>query len=185
MAVNGWQRVKVIDSHTGGEPTRLVVSGGPDLGGGALAERLERFRQHHDSFRSAVVNEPRGSDVVVGALLCEPFDRACAAGVIFFNNVGYLGMCGHGTIGLVATLAYMNRITPGEHRIETPVGVVSAVLHENGKVTVNNVASYRSAADVAVKVPGYGEVRGDVAWGGNWFFLVRKHDLESDPEECR
>jgi len=177
MAVNGWQRIKVIDSHTGGEPTRLVVSGGPDLGGGALAERLERFRQHHDSFRSAVVNEPRGSDVVVGALLCKPVDPACAAGVIFFNNVGYLGMCGHGTIGLVATLAYMKRITPGEHTIETPVGVVSAVLHENGKVTVNNVASYRSAADVAVKVPGYGEVRGDVAWGGNWFFLVRKHDM--------
>ena len=177
MAVNGWQRVKVIDSHTGGEPTRLVVSGGPDLGGGALAERLERFRQHHDSFRSAVVNEPRGSDVVVGALLCKPVDPACAAGVIFFNNVGYLGMCGHGTIGLVATLAYMKRIAPGEHTIETPVGVVSAVLHENGKVTVNNVASYRSAADVAVKVPGYGEVRGDVAWGGNWFFLVRKHDM--------
>ena len=177
MAANGWQRVKVIDSHTGGEPTRLVVSGGPDLGRGELADRLNEFRQHHDSFRSAVVNEPRGSDVVVGALLCEPVDATCAAGIIFFNNVGYLGMCGHGTIGLVATLAYMNRITPGEHRIETPVGVVSAVLHENGKVTVNNVASYRSAANVAVKVPGYGEVRVDVAWGGNWFFLVRKHDL--------
>jgi 4-hydroxyproline epimerase len=115
---------------------------------------------------------------MVGAMLCEPVDRACAAGVIFFNNVGYLGMCGHGTIGLVATLAYMKRITPGEHRIETPVGVVSAVLHENGKATVNNVASYRKAADVPVKVPGYGEVRGDVAWGGNWFFLVRKHELD-------
>lgn len=177
IAVNRWQRVKVIDSHTGGEPTRLVVSGGPDLGSGALTERLEKFRQHHDSFRSAVVNEPRGSDVVVGALLCEPVDRTCVAGVIFFNNVGYLGMCGHGTIGLVATLAYMNRITPGEHKIETPVGVVSAELHENGKVTVNNVSSYRSAADIAVRVPGYGEVRGDVAWGGNWFFLVRKHDM--------
>ena len=177
MTGHGWQRVRVIDSHTGGEPTRLVVSGGPDLGKGALAERLERFREHHDSFRSAVVNEPRGSDVVVGALLCEPVDRTCAAGVIFFNNVGYLGMCGHGTIGLVATLAYMNRITPGEHRIETPVGAVSAVLRENGKVTVNNVASYRRAADIAVKVRGYGEVRGDVAWGGNWFFLVHKHDM--------
>jgi 4-hydroxyproline epimerase len=177
MAANGWQRVKVVDSHTGGEPTRLVVSGGPDLGRGPLAERLEQFRQHHDSFRSAVVNEPRGSDVIVGALLCEPVDRTCAAGVIFFNNVGYLGMCGHGTIGLIVTLAYINRITPGEHRIETPVGVVSAKLHESGKVTVNNVASYRSAADVAVRVAGYGEVRGDVAWGGNWFFLVRKHDM--------
>jgi 4-hydroxyproline epimerase len=114
---------------------------------------------------------------MVGALLCDPVDRACAAGIIFFNNVGYLGMCGHGTIGLVATLAYMKRITAGEHRIETPVGVVSAVLHEDERVTVNNVASYRSAANVAVAVPGYGEVRGDVAWGGNWFFLVRQHAM--------
>lgn len=178
MTDTRWQRVKVIDSHTGGEPTRLVVNGGPDLGKGTLNERLERFRQGHDQFRSAVVNEPRGSDVIVGALLCKPVDPACAAGVIFFNNVGYLGMCGHGTVGLVATLAYMERITAGEHRIETPVGVVSAVLHQDGKVTVNNVASYRSAADVAVQVPNYGEVRGDVAWGGNWFFLVRRHNLD-------
>src|SRR6478609_3444962 len=177
MTISQCQKIKVIDSHTGGEPTRLVINGGPDLGDGSLAARLERFRQHHDGFRSAVVNEPRGSDVMVGALLCDPTDPSCAAGVIFFNNVGYLGMCGHGTIGLVATLAYMKRITPGEHRIETPVGTVSAVLHENGEVTVNNVASYRSAANVAVTVPGYGEVRGDVAWGGNWFFLVRHHEM--------
>ena len=177
MSAAGSPRVKVIDSHTGGEPTRLVVSGGPDLGIGSLAQRLERFRHDHDGFRSAVVNEPRGSDVIVGALLCQPVDRTCAAGVIFFNNVSYLGMCGHGTIGLVATLAYLNRITPGEHRIETPVGTVSALLHADGKVTVNNVASYRSAADVPVKVHGYGEVRGDVAWGGNWFFLVRDHEM--------
>jgi 4-hydroxyproline epimerase len=175
---NNWQRVKVIDSHTGGEPTRLVISGGPDLGNGDLSARLERFRQEHDTFRSAVVNEPRGSDVVVGGLLCEPLDPECAAGVIFFNNVGYLGMCGHGTIGLVATLSYMNRLGPGQHKIETPVGIVSAVLHENGEVTVNNVPSYRSASNVEVSVPGYGHVYGDVAWGGNWFFLVRDHQLE-------
>src|SRR5436305_3875446 len=172
------RRVRVIDSHTGGEPTRLVISGGPDLGSGTLSDRLRCFRQRHDEFRSAVVNEPRGSDVMVGALLCEPVARQCAAGVIFFNNVGYLGMCGHGTIGLVATLAYMKRIGPGEHRIETPVGVVSAMLHETGEVTVNNVPSYRNAANVAVEVPGYGEVRGDVAWGGNWFFLVRDHSMD-------
>ncbi len=175
---NQSHRVRVIDSHTGGEPTRLVVSGGPDLGAGSLAERLERFRSRHDSFRSAVVNEPRGSDVIVGALLCAPLDPASAAGVIFFNNVGYLGMCGHGTIGLVATLAYLKRIKPGEHKIETPVGTVSAVLHETGEVTVNNVESYRTQADVPVHVPGYGEVRGDIAWGGNWFFLVRHHTME-------
>ena len=178
MTAQECRRVRVIDSHTGGEPTRLVVSGGPDLGTGPLTDRLERFRSKHDDFRSAVVNEPRGSDVVVGALLCDPLDSASVAGVIYFNNVGYLGMCGHGTIGLVATLAYMNRIAPGEHKIETPVGTVSAILHEGGEVTVNNVASYRSAADVAVEVPGYGKVHGDVAWGGNWFFLVRNHALE-------
>ncbi len=167
----------MIDSHTGGEPTRLVVSGGPDLGTGPLSERLRRFRKEHDAFRSAVVNEPRGSDVVVGALLCEPMDPACVAGVIFFNNVGCLGMCGHGTIGLVATLLFMNRIGPGEYRIETPVGIVTAVLYENGLVTVNNIASYRFASNVPVQVPGFGTVHGDVAWGGNWFFLVREHSM--------
>lgn len=172
------KRVKVIDSHTGGEPTRLVVSGGPDLGSGPLSERLDKFRAQHDSFRSAVVNEPRGSDVVVGALLCDPTGSDSAAGLIFFNNVGYLGMCGHGTIGAVATLAHMKRIAPGEIKIETPVGPVSAILHEDGKVTVNNVASYRKAANVELNVPGHGKVHGDVAWGGNWFFLVREHSIE-------
>jgi 4-hydroxyproline epimerase len=139
---------------------------------------MKLFRREHDNFRSAIANEPRGSDVMVGALLCEPVDPACAAGVIFFNNVGYLGMCGHGTIGLVATLSFMKRIEPGEHRIETPVGTVTAVLHPNGEVTVNNVASYRLAANVEVEVPHYGTVHGDLAWGGNWFFLVREHGME-------
>lgn len=185
MSNRNRKTVRVIDSHTGGEPTRLVISGGPDLGSGPLNERLERLRSEHDDFRSAVVNEPRGSDVMVGALLCVPVDPSCAAGVIFFNNVGYLGMCGHGTIGLVATLSYLDRIQPGELRIETPVGTVSAILHENGEVTVNNVPSYRSAAKVSVEVPGFGEVCGDVAWGGNWFFLVENHnhDLTLDNVE--
>jgi 4-hydroxyproline epimerase len=171
-------RVRVIDSHTGGEPTRLVTAGGPDLGTGPLSERLETFRSKHDSFRSAVVNEPRGSDVTVGALLCEPVDRTCAAGVIFFNNVGYLGMCGHGTIGLLVTLAHMGQIAPGEHRIETPVGTITAILHAGGEVTVHNVPSYRTAAKVSVPVPGYGTMQGDIAWGGNWFFLIEDHGLE-------
>jgi 4-hydroxyproline epimerase len=168
-------RIAVIDSHTGGEPTRVVTAGGPDLGGGSMAERLARFRSAHDDFRSAVVNEPRGSDAMVGALLCEPADPRSTAGVIFFNNVGYLGMCGHGTIGLMATLAHMGKAVPGEHRIETPVGPVKAILHEDGQVTVQNVASYRSAKGVEVEVSGYGAVRGDVAWGGNWFCLVSDH----------
>jgi 4-hydroxyproline epimerase len=177
MASKECQRVRVVDSHTGGEPTRVVVNGGPELGIGPLSERLDRFRSQHDSFRSAVVNEPRGSDVMVGALLCQPSDPACAAGVIFFNNVGYLGMCGHGTIGLVATLEYLGRIKPGEHRIETVVGAVGTVLHDNGEVTVNNVASYRTAANVTIEVQGYGKVKGDVAWGGNWFYLIRDYDV--------
>ena len=172
------RKVRVIDSHTGGEPTRLVVSGGPDLGHGPLVERLKLFREKFDWFRSAVVNEPRGSDVVVGALLCEPLDPTCAAGVIFFNNVGYLGMCGHGTIGLIVSLAHMGRIEAGEHRVETPVGIVTATLHEGSEVTVSNVPSYRKAAKLPVEVPGFGVVHGDVAWGGNWFFLVEDHGME-------
>jgi 4-hydroxyproline epimerase len=175
------QRLHVIDSHTGGEPTRVIIAGGPDLGSGPLAARRDRFRREFDRYRSAVVNEPRGSDVVVGALLLEPEDETCAAGVIFFNNVGYLGMCGHGTIGLMVTLAHLGRIRPGEHRIETPVGVVSATLRANGEVTVANVPSWRARKGVTVEVPGFGPLTGEVAYGGNWFFLVEGHRQELAP----
>ncbi len=169
--------VRVIDSHTGGEPTRVVVAGGPDLGGGTVREQLERFRRDHDRFRSAVVNEPRGSDVMVGALLIPPHDPSCRFGVIFFNNVDTLWMCGHGTIGLVATLAHLGLIGPGEVRLDTAVGPVAATLHTDGTVTLANVPSYRHAKQVAVEVPGLGIVRGDIAWGGNWFFLIEQHGL--------
>ena len=169
-------RITVIDTHTGGEPTRVVISGGPDLGTGTLAERCDRFQREFDRFRSAIVNEPRGSDVMVGALLCEPVDASCAVGVIFFNNVGCLGMCGHGTIGVVVALAHLGRIKTGEHRLETPVGVVTATLHPSGEVSVANVPSYRARQGVTLEVPGLGAVTGDVAWGGNWFFLVPKSD---------
>lgn len=155
-----------------------MIAGGPDLGSGPVSERLERFRSDHDSFRSMVVNEPRGSDVIVGALLCEPVDPKCAAGVIFFNNVGYLGMCGHGTIGLISSLAYLGRISAGVHRIETPVGVVSATLHPDGRVTIDNVPAYVFRQNVSVEVPGHGSVTGDVAWGGNWFFLSENHGMQ-------
>jgi 4-hydroxyproline epimerase len=168
----GMKHLTIIDSHTGGEPTRVVVGGGPDLGRGTPATKLEVMRREFDPLRSAIVNEPRGSDVMVGALLLEPSDPTCAAGVIFFNNVGYLGMCGHGMIGLVATLAHMERIKPGEHRIETPVGIVTATLHPDGEASVANVPSWRANKQVVTKVPGLGPVRGDVAWGGNWFFLI-------------
>ncbi len=166
-------RVQVVDSHTGGEPTRLVLSGAPDLGGGTIRDQLVRFREQHDSFRSGVVNEPRGNDAIVGALLCKPADPTCQFGVIFFNNVGFIHMCGHGTIGLVATLAHLGKLQPGHVKIETSVGVVSAELHESGEVTVRNVPSYRHFEDVTVEVENYGPVTGDVAWGGNWFFLTK------------
>jgi 4-hydroxyproline epimerase len=172
------KRIQIIDSHTGGEPTRVVIGGGPNLGDGTVAERLKIFREQHDRFRSAVVNEPRGSDVLVGALLLDPNDKTCVAGVIFFNNVGVLQMCGHGTIGLIVTLAHMGRIEPGEHRIETCVGVVTATLHPNGEVSVANVASYRKAKAVSAEVHGIGKVTGDIAWGGNWFYLIEEHGLD-------
>ncbi len=172
------QRVQVIDSHTGGEPTRVVVAGGPDLGRGSMAERREIFKERFDPFRSAVVNEPRGSDVLVGAILCEPTDPRCVAGVIFFNNVGYLGMCGHGTIGVAETLAHMGKITVGTYLLETPVGVVEFQYEGNHRSSINNVPSYRIAAQVPVDVPGFGKVTGDIAWGGNWFYLVSDHGQE-------
>ena len=172
------QKIKVIDSHTGGEPTRVVISGFPDLGSGTMEERLELFRRDHDELRAAIVREPRGYDAIVGALLTEPMDPASTAGVIFFNNVGYLGMCGHGTIGLVRTLEHMGKITPGKHVIETPVGTVEAKLEADGYVTITNVPSYCFAKDVSVNVEGIGTVIGDIAYGGNWFFLIGDHSLK-------
>jgi len=176
MQVN--QPVHVIDSHTEGEPTRVVIAGGPDLGHGPISERLQRLCAEFDHFRSGIVCEPRGSEVVVGALLLEAVQPDSSAAVIFFNDVGYLGMCGHGTIGVVTTLAHLGRIRQGLHKIETPVGTVQAKLHEDGSVTVENVSSYRHRAAVELQVPGYGFFTGDVAWGGNWFFLVNDPPCE-------
>ncbi len=172
--------IRFVDSHTAGEPTRVVLAGGPPLGAGRVAERCRRFAAEHDRFRSAIVNEPRGSDVLVGALVCPPADPACRIGVIFFNNVGMIGMCGHGTIGLVVSLHAEGLLGPGPCLIETPVGVVTATLHDDGRVSVQNVPSRRVAKDLAVDVPGLGRVRGDVAWGGNWFFLVAEPAWDLD-----
>ena len=193
-------RIQVVDSHTAGEPTRVVIAGGPDLGEGDMAARRRRLAEEHDWFRSAVVNEPRGSDVLVGAVLCEQsrpltpsgagkaVDKAASPhrqvprgvrdlplGVIFFNNVGCLNMCGHGTIGVAVTLGHLGRISAGTHAIETPVGPVSFDYDGANTVTLENVPSFRHAANVSVEVDRFGRVTGDVAWGGNWFFLVSDH----------
>ncbi len=169
------KRLHVIDSHTGGEPTRLVLTGFPALKGTTIADQLHTLRNEYDQWRRACLLEPRGNDVLVGALYCEPVTPGATCGVIFFNNAGYLGMCGHGTLGLVASLHHLGRIEPGVHTIDTPVGPVTATLHEDGAVTLRNVPAYRHRQHVPVEVPGVGVVYGDIAWGGNWFFLVSDH----------
>jgi 4-hydroxyproline epimerase len=201
-----FRRIQVVDSHTGGEPTRVILAGGPDLGQGDMASRRRVLAEQHGWFRSAVVNEPRGSEVLVGALLCSPtFHVGQAApkrfpspaeskhpavdpaptefgptGVIFFNNVGCLGMCGHGMIGVAVTLGHLGRITAGRHTVETPVGRVDFVYDGASTVTIDNVPSYRYAAGIGVEVPGHGRITGDVAWGGNWFFLTSDHGQSLD-----
>lgn len=165
--------VSIVDSHTGGEPTRVVTAGGPELGGGPLAERARRLATEHERWYKLVIDEPRGSSIHVGALLLPPTRDDCIAGVIYFDNVTVLGMCGHGTIGVVATLAHLGRMTPGTAKLETPAGVVDVTLHADGRVTLGNVPSFRKAKNVAFDVEGRGEVRGDIAYGGNWFFITR------------
>ncbi|MDE9450069.1 proline racemase family protein [Aliiroseovarius sp. Z3] len=174
--------MRVIDSHTEGEPTRVILSGGPDLGTGSLADRAQRLRNDHGWFYAATLAEPRGHDAMVGALLVPPTDPTCVTGVIYFNTVGNLGMCGHATIGLTATLAHLGQLAPGTHRIETPVGVVSAQLLDANTVRVTNVESYRLQAGVTVDVDGIGPVTGDIAWGGNWFFLTEFDQIDLCPD---
>ncbi|MEX2502884.1 MAG: proline racemase family protein [Trueperaceae bacterium] len=176
------QRVQIVDSHTAGEPTRLVVAGGPDLGTGPLRQRMERLLSRHDAFRTAVTREPRAIEATVAALRVDPVDPRALCGVLFVNAAGPLGMCGHATIGLIATLAWRGEITVGRHPVETPVGTVDTELHEDGRVSVDNVPSYRLRASLPLRLPaeaGHSErtVHGDVAWGGNWFFLVHDHGL--------
>lgn len=177
--------MRVIDSHTAGEPTRVVIEGGPDLGTGSLRERAARLETDHLDFCASVVLEPRGHDAIIGALLLPPSRDDCAASVVFFNNLQNLGMCGHASIGLGATLAYLDRISPGRHKLETPVGVVEILLHDANTVSVTNVESYRHLKDVTVEVDGIGAVTGDVAWGGNWFFLVKESPLDLVPQNIR
>ncbi len=177
--------MRVIDSHTAGEPTRVVVDGGPELGTGSLSERAARLREEHRDFFATVLAEPRGHEAMVGALMVEPSEPDCATGVIFFNTLQPLGMCGHGTIGLAVTMAHLGLIAPGIHRIDTPVGVVSVTLHDANTATVTNVESYRLLKDVSVAVDGLGVVTGDVAWGGNWFFLVRNSPVAVEPGNIR
>ncbi len=170
-------RLRVIDTHTGGEPTRVVVDAELDLGGGSLEERQQRFERHFDHLRRAIVCEPRGGDVWVGAWLTPAADASSAAGVIFFNNVGYLGMCGHGTMGVAAALRYLGRAAEGEYHLDTPVGAVAVSLQSESRVLVHNVRSFRFRKNVAVALPDGRKYHGEIAWGGNWFFICHDHGL--------
>jgi proline racemase len=177
--------VRVIDSHTEGEPTRVVIEGGPDLGRGTMRERADRFAAQFDDFRKAMILEPRGSDILVGALLCPPSNDKCCAGVVFFNNVDILGMCGHGTIGVAVTLAHLGKVGPGIHYLDTPVGEVAFELDGQNKVTIQNVPSWRYRKDVALEIEGVGHIKGDIAWGGNWFFLTKDIPMPLLPENTQ
>jgi len=171
--VSGAARIHVIDSHTEGEPTRVVLDGWPEAPGASVRERRDAMRTTHESWRRATVLEPRGHDAVVGAVLVPPDRPEASTGIIFFNDVSWLGMCGHGTIGVVRTLQHLGRIAPGTVELDTPVGPVRASLAPNGEVTIRNVPARLARANVTVQVPGIGAVTGDVAWGGNWFFLTQ------------
>ncbi len=175
-------KIRYVDSHTGGEPTRVVLDGFPDVSALPIAQRVNALRAQHDRYRAAVASEPRASDVMVGALLMPPVEAGSVASVIYFNNVGYLGMCGHGTIGVIATLQYLGRISPGVHRLDTPVGTVSCTLSLDGSVSIENILSYRYRKAVEVEVEGFGLVAGDIAWGGNWFFLADAAGLHINPD---
>ena len=165
-------QIEIVDSHTAGEPTRVVVSGGPVIPAKGAVEARRFLREQADWLRCALIHEPRGFEAIVGAFLCEPSDESCVTGVVFFNNAGYLNGCLHGSIGVIETLSFLGKISVGHHRLETPVGVITIELDSDGKVTVANVPSYRFRASVSIEVPEYGQVVGDIAWGGNWFFLV-------------
>jgi 4-hydroxyproline epimerase len=173
--------MRYIDSHTGGEPTRLIPELPFPVAQGSVAAQLAFLQQHHDTLRTTILHEPRGSDVMVGAYLVEPGREDCQFGVIFFNNVGYLGMCGHGMIGVIATLSFLGRIQPGTVKVDTPVGVVEATLHPaaNGypnRVSFKNVPAFRFLSHISLEID-HKTIHGDIAWGGNWFFLVHDHGL--------
>jgi 4-hydroxyproline epimerase len=178
-------RLRVIDSHTIGEPTRVVIDeslvAGLDLGMGSVRERRDRFRDRYDHVRSALVGDPRGTNAMVGVILVPPADPSCRFGAFCVNRVGYLDMCGHATIGLAVTLGSQRIIEPGSFRLETPAGVVGVMWHGGGAASFECVPPRRIAKGLALACDDGSRVTGDVATSGLWFFICRDHGLAVEP----
>jgi 4-hydroxyproline epimerase len=178
-------RLRVIDSHTIGEPTRVVIDeslvAGLDLGLGSVRERRDRFRDRYDHVRSALVGDPRGTNAMVGVILVPPADPSCRFGAFYVNRVGYLDMCGHATIGLAVTLGSQGIIEPGSFRLETPAGVVGVMWHGGGAASFECVPPRRIAKGLALACDDGSRVTGDVATSGLWFFICRDHGLAVEP----
>nr|WP_330221464.1 proline racemase family protein [Marinomonas sp. 15G1-11] len=175
----------IVDSHTEGEPTRVILEGGPDLGSGPLAERAARLATEFKDFYPSIVLEPYGQEAMVGALLVEPTHPECVTGVIYFDAAAVIGMCGHGTIGVAATLAHIGKIDVGTYKIETPVGIVEVTLTDKNTVTMRNIDSYRFKKDVSIEVKDVGTVTGDIAYGGNWFYMINDAPIDVIPSNIR
>jgi 4-hydroxyproline epimerase len=176
----------VVDSHTIGEPTRLVLDdafvAGLDLGTGSVFSRREVFRSRYDDVRRALVTDPRGVEAMVGVILVPPADPTCDLGAFYFNRVGYLDMCGHATIGLAVSLGHTGRITPGPFRMETPAGVVGVEWHGGSDASFQSVTPRRIHRGLSIRCPDGSIVTGDVATSGLWFFICRDHGLPVVPE---
>jgi len=175
----------VIDSHTAGHPTRIVVGGLPKVRGGSVAQKRDYIKSKMDYIRTLLCNEPRGHSCMYGAFLVEPSSEDADFGVIFFSTASYDDMCGHGTIGVATVLTEMNMVRREEPTtevtFETPAGLVRVETKVVGgkvkSVSFVNVPAFLYKKDISIDVPGYGEVKGDVAFGGNWFFYVNAKEI--------
>ncbi|MGI9177053.1 MAG: proline racemase family protein, partial [Pirellulales bacterium] len=175
------------DSHTIGEPTRVVVdetfAAALALGDGSVRRRRDLFRERYDHVRRALVGDPRGAVAMVGVVLVPPHDPACRLGAFYFNRVGYLDMCGHATIGLAVTLGSLGRIEPGSFRLETPAGSVGVTWHGGIDASFECVPPRRIHRGLAVDCGSGQTVTGDVATSGLWFYLCRDHGIAVTPAE--
>ena len=188
-------RLSIIDGHTAGEPTRLIVSGYPRLKGATLAQKMADMRDNHDWVRRVAMNEPRGHRDMFGGILLEPVDPTADIGVFFIDGGQYYNMCGHASLGICAMMVETGRkaIDPSGQtivRLETPAGIVegTVVTGDDGRIiTVKliDVPSFAYALDRIIDVSGIGKLRVDIGYGGNFFVIAQAVDMgfaSIDPE---